>query len=93
MAKILIVDDNPSNRSLLVEILTNSGYAIREASDGGEALVLVSAERPDLVITDILTPTMDGYEFVRRLRSTTEIAHTPVIFCTAVFRERSMSRE
>src|SRR5690349_13769439 len=88
MAKILIVDDNPTNRSLLVEILKNSGHSIREASDGGEALVLVSADRPDLVITDILMPTMDGYEFVRRLRSTTDIAHTPVIFCTAVFRER-----
>ena len=88
MAKILIVDDNPSNRSLLVELLRSCGHTIREASDGGEALALVSAERPDLVITDILMPTMDGYEFVRRLRSTTEIAHTPVIFWTAVFRER-----
>jgi len=88
VAKILIVDDNPSNRSLLVEILSNCGHSIREASDGGEALTLVSAERPDLVITDILMPTMDGYEFVRRLRSVTEIAHTPVIFWTAVFRER-----
>jgi len=88
VAKILIVDDNPGNRSLLVEILRSCGHMIREASDGGEALALVSAERPDLVITDILMPTMDGYEFVRRLRSTAEIAHTPVIFWTAVFRER-----
>jgi two-component system, cell cycle sensor histidine kinase and response regulator CckA len=88
VAKILIVDDNPGNRSLLVEILGRSGHTIREASDGGEALALVSAERPDLVIADILMPAMDGYEFGRRLRSTPEIAHTPVIFWTAVFRER-----
>jgi CheY-like chemotaxis protein len=88
VAKILIVDDNPGNRSLLVDILRNCGHTIREAADGGEALALVSAERPDLVITDILMPTMDGYEFVRRLRSAQEIAHTPVIFWTAVFRER-----
>jgi CheY-like chemotaxis protein len=88
MAKILIVDDNPGNRSLLMEILRSAGHSIREASDGGEALALVSAERPDLVITDILMPTMDGYEFVRRLRSVADIAHTPVIFWTAVFRER-----
>ena len=96
MAKILIVDDNPGNRSLLVEILGNCGHTIREASDGGEALALVSAERPDLVITDILMPTMDGYEFVRRLRSAPEIAHTPVIFWTAIFREhdaRDLARE
>jgi CheY-like chemotaxis protein/signal transduction histidine kinase len=51
-------------------------------------LALASTERPDLVITDILMPTMDGYELVRRLRSVREIAHTPVIFWTAVFRER-----
>jgi len=88
VAKILIVDDNPGNRSLLVEILGGCGHTIREASDGGEALAIVSSERPDLVITDILMPTMDGYEFVRRLRSAAEIAHTPVIFWTAVFRER-----
>lgn len=88
MAKILIVDDNPSDRSLLVNILRSCGHTIREASDGGEALALVSAERPDLVITDILMPTMDGYEFVRQLRSITDIAHTAVIFSTAIFRER-----
>ncbi len=96
MAKILIVDDNPGNRSLLVEILGRSGHAVREASDGSEALALVSSERPDLVIADILMPAMDGYEFARRLRSTPEIAHTPVIFWTAVFREsdaKDLARE
>jgi PAS domain S-box-containing protein len=59
-------------------------------------LALVSSEHPDLVITDILMPTMDGYEFVRRLRSAREIAHTPVIFCTAHFREydaKDLARE
>jgi CheY-like chemotaxis protein len=96
VARILIVDDNPGNRSLLVEILVSCGHTVREASDGGEALALVSAERPDLVITDILMPTMDGYEFVRRLRSVAELAHTPVIFWTAVFREhdaKDLARE
>jgi two-component system cell cycle sensor histidine kinase/response regulator CckA len=88
MAKILIVDDNPSNRSLLVQFLGYLGHSLREAVDGAEALALVSSERPDLVITDILMPTMDGYELVRRLRSASDLAHTPVIFWTAHFRER-----
>jgi two-component system cell cycle sensor histidine kinase/response regulator CckA len=88
LAKILIVDDNPSNRSLLVQFLSYVGHSLREAVDGAEALALVSSERPDLVITDILMPTMDGYELVRRLRSASEIAQTPVIFWTAHFRER-----
>jgi len=88
MAKILIVDDNPSNRSLLVQFLSGIGHSLREAADGPEALALISSERPGLVITDIMMPTMDGYELVRRLRSTPEIAHTPVILWTAHFRER-----
>src|SRR5207248_5283515 len=88
MAKILIVDDNPTIRSCLVTLLGYGGHALREASDGAEGLALASAEHPDLVISDILMPTMDGYEFVRRLRSAPEIARTPVIFCTAHFRER-----
>jgi CheY-like chemotaxis protein len=88
MAKILIVDDNPSNRSFLVTLLGYYGHSLREASDGAEALDLVLAERPDLVIADILMPIMDGYEFVRRLRAVDDIASTPVIFCTAHFGER-----
>jgi signal transduction histidine kinase/DNA-binding response OmpR family regulator len=88
MAKILIVDDNPADRNLLVRMLSHEGHLLLEASDGAEALALVSAERPDLVISDILMPTMDGYELVRCLRSAPEIAGTPVIFCTAHFRER-----
>src|SRR5689334_9143728 len=86
--KILVVDDNPTIRSFLVTLLGYGGHELQEASDGAEALALASAERPDLVISDILMPTMDGYEFVRRLRSVPDIARTPVIFCTAHFRER-----
>src|SRR3954469_24656029 len=88
MPKILVVDDNQANRGYLVALLGYGGHALFEACDGAEALVLVAAERPDLVITDILMPTMDGYEFVRQLRALPEIAGTPVIFCTAHFRER-----
>src|ERR1700686_2645148 len=54
-----------------------------EASDGAEALLLVRTHHPDLVITDILMPTMDGYEFVRQLRTDPAIAATAVVFFTA----------
>src|SRR6202030_2939389 len=87
VATILIVDDGPGNREYLVAVLGDSGHRLLEAADGAEALALARTEHPDLVIADILMPTMDGYEFVRRLRSNAEIAHTPVIFCTAHFRE------
>jgi len=53
------------------------------AGDGEEALAMVRAERPDVVITDILMPLMDGYEFARRLRADPLVAQTPIIFHTA----------
>ncbi|MES2570508.1 MAG: ATP-binding protein [Verrucomicrobiota bacterium] len=88
MAKILIVDDYPANRSFLVTLLGYGGHELIEAGDGREALEKVWAESPALVVTDVLMPTMDGFEFVRQLRSEPRIAATPVIFCTACYLER-----
>ncbi len=68
MATILIVDDLSTNRKFLVTLLRHHGHRLLEAADGREALAAVQAERPDLVITDVLMPVMDGYEFVRQLR-------------------------
>ncbi|MBE0612688.1 MAG: EAL domain-containing protein [Burkholderiales bacterium] len=83
MSTILVVDDQQDNRALLVTLLGYQGYRMREAADGAEALAAVRGERPDLVISDILMPTMDGYEFVRRLRAEPALAATPVVFYTA----------
>jgi diguanylate cyclase (GGDEF)-like protein len=88
MAKILVVDDSPVNRELIAAVLRRAQHQVVEAADGAEALRCVRAERPNLVICDILMPTMDGYEFVRRMRSDREVASTSVIFCTATFLER-----
>jgi signal transduction histidine kinase/DNA-binding response OmpR family regulator len=87
MAKILIVDDHPTNRQFLVTLLAYAGYELLEAGDGAEALALLRAERPQLVITDILMPTMDGYEFARQVRADPEIAHAQIIFYTATYLE------
>ncbi len=92
MTTILIVDDRPANREFLVTLLSYSGHRLLEAADGAEGLALARAERPDLVIADILMPTMDGYEFVHRLRSEPEIAGTPVIFYTAHYHEPEARR-
>jgi CheY-like chemotaxis protein len=88
MATILIVDDRPTNREYLVTLLGYASHRLLQAADGAEALAIASAEHPDLVIADILMPTMDGYEFVRRLRATPAIMQTPVIFCTAHYHEQ-----
>src|SRR5712691_6587265 len=88
MATVLVVDDNAANRELIVTLLTHKGHGSLEAADGAEALALVRKERPELVICDILMPTMDGYEFVRQLRADPAIAYTEVIFYSAYYREQ-----
>jgi PAS domain S-box-containing protein len=87
MSTILIVDDRPANREFLVTLLGYGGHRLLEAADGAEGLAVTRAARPDLVIADILMPTMDGYEFVRRLRADPAIADTRVIFYTAHYHE------
>jgi putative two-component system response regulator len=80
---ILIVEDCPINRRFLGKLMHCIGYQFREAENGAEALALLRGQRADLVISDVLMPAMDGFEFVRRLRSETELARTPVIFFSA----------
>ena len=87
MARILVVDDNATNRDLIATLLGYAGHEVDEAADGAEALQKVRDAPPALVICDILMPTMDGYEFVRRLRAEPAIAHLDVVFCTATFME------
>ena len=69
MATILIVDDKPVNRQFLATLLGYRGHCLLEAEDGAEALERARAELPDLIITDLLMPTMDGYELIRQLRA------------------------
>src|SRR5258708_11958983 len=88
MPKILIVDDRPTNREFLTTLLGYGGHRLLEAGDGAEGLAITKAEHPDLVIADILMPTMDGYEFVRRLRCDPSVEKTTVIFYTATYHER-----
>jgi len=85
MAKILVVDDRPTNRQFLLTLFSYGGHALLEAADGAEALDRVRAEHPDLVVTDILMPAMDGYQFVQELRADPDIASTRIIFYTATY--------
>jgi len=87
-ASILIVDDHVLNREFLMTLLGFSGHRLMAAASGTEALALMEDERPDLVISDILMPNMDGYEFVARMRANPATAQIPIIFYTATYRER-----
>src|ERR1700679_2885043 len=92
MAKILIVDDNALNRKLLASLLHHEGHETLEAVDGKDALEAMHNGKPQLVMSDILMPTMDGYEFVRQLRADAEFSETPVIFHTAHYHEPEAQR-
>jgi signal transduction histidine kinase len=92
VSSILVLDDRPDDRELLTTLLGHAGYETREASTGEEALGLVRAERPDLIISDILMPSMNGFEFVRRLRSDPGTNTIPVIFYTANYVEGEVKK-
>ena len=81
MLKILIAEDDRELRQLFGHVLTKNGYAVREVSDGQEALEALRTDYFDLIISDIMMPRVDGYELVRRLRE--EGSQTPVLMITA----------
>jgi DNA-binding response OmpR family regulator len=81
--KILIVDDDIDTLKLVGLMLERQGYSIAVASNGALGLNKASAERPDLILLDVMMPDMDGYEVTRRLRSDPALAHIPIIMFTA----------
>jgi signal transduction histidine kinase/CheY-like chemotaxis protein len=85
MTSVLVVDDRPENRDLLANLLRYRDYRVTEAGDGPAALALVRKDPPDLIISDILMPQMDGYQFVRQMREDPKLARLPVIFNSAHF--------
>ena len=88
--KILVAEDDAEARELLLLSLADGDYDLLEAADGIEALHLLRTEHPDLLITDIVMPRMDGYELVRKLRQDESMSATPVIFCSASYHEREV---
>lgn len=81
--EILVVDDEPENVVLLERILKASGYEVRAAYDGAEALQTVESGNPDIVLLDLMLPDMSGYEVCSRLHNNPETQHIPVIIITA----------
>jgi adenylate cyclase len=82
-ARILVVDDNETNRDILVTRLTKHGYETLQAADGEEALVSAAQHRPDLMLLDVEMPKLDGFEVCRRLKKDPAMPFMPIILCTA----------
>jgi len=83
-ARILVVDDDESIRELLRLHLSSAGYEVQVAEDAIAAGYLVLKGPPDLIITDVSMPHMDGFEFVAALRADSALPRIPVIFLTSV---------
>ncbi|HHT48574.1 MAG TPA: response regulator [Firmicutes bacterium] len=86
MAKILIIEDHALSRQMLDTLLGYMGHTVLKAANGEQALNYAKKVVPDLIISDILMPGMDGLELVRRLRQEATLRSTPVIFYTATYR-------
>src|SRR3990170_892645 len=83
-AKILVVDDTPANVKLLGDLLGSKGYQVSTAVNGEEALAKVAAEKPDLVLLDVMMPGMSGYEVCRKIRENPATAILPVVMATSL---------
>jgi class 3 adenylate cyclase len=81
--RILIVDDNETNRDILRTRLSPHGYELLEAADGEETLLVVREHRPDLILLDVMMPKIDGIEVCRRLKSDPDLPFTAIILVTA----------
>ncbi|KIQ05582.1 Fis family transcriptional regulator [Agrobacterium tumefaciens] len=90
---ILIVDDSKTIRQMLREALKDEHYAIVEASDGREALIIIQALIPDIVISDIHMPEVDGISFITSVRSDPRLKALPILVLTtedeSPFKERA----
>lgn len=83
LGKILVIEDNRDSRDILSKLLRMSGYDVMSASDGELGYTAAIKHEPDLIITDIHMPRMDGIEFVKRIRLEDALAETPVLVVTA----------
>ena len=81
--KVLVVDDSPTERHVLVELLTRNGYQVITAESGEEGIEKAKSELPDLVVMDVVMPGLNGYQATRTLTRNETTKHIPIIVCTS----------
>jgi twitching motility two-component system response regulator PilH len=81
--KILVVDDSPTERHFLTELLTKNGYQVITAESGEESIEKAKSESPDLVLMDVVMPGLNGFQATRTLTRDDATKHIPVIVCTS----------
>lgn len=85
--KILVVDDSPTERHFLSDMLIKKGYEVITAENGDEAIVKTKTELPDLVLMDVIMPGLNGFQATRSITRDDATKHIPVIMCTSKTQE------
>ena len=81
--KILIVDDSPTERYYLTDILVKNGFSVTTADNGEDALLKIRSERPELILMDVVMPGSNGFQITRAISKDPEMADIPVIICSS----------
>ena len=81
--KILIVDDSPTERYYLTDILVRNGFSVTTADNGEEAIARIRAERPELILMDVVMPGANGFQITRSIARDPELAAVPIVICSS----------
>jgi DNA-binding response OmpR family regulator len=90
--RILVVEDEAALAKVLKMRLEIEGFEVRTAGDGAEGMEMIAAERPDLVVVDLMMPVMDGYGMTKAIKTDPALASIPVLVLSALKQEREMER-
>lgn len=82
MSKVLVVEDSPTQREIMIDLLKGSGLKVTVANDGVEALEQIQLSCPDIVVMDVVMPKMNGYELCRRLKTDPKTQNVRVVMCS-----------
>jgi two-component system, cell cycle response regulator DivK len=82
-ARILVVEDQEDNRTILRDLLTSVGFVVLEATTGEEGVRMAEEHEPDLILMDIQLPLLDGYEATRRIKARAELRAIPILAVTS----------
>jgi twitching motility two-component system response regulator PilH len=81
--KVLIVDDSPTERYFLTDILVKNGFSVSTAENGEDALIKIKADKPQLILMDVVMPGQNGFQITRAISRDPETQDIPVIICTS----------
>jgi DNA-binding response OmpR family regulator len=84
MGKILLVDDDQGATRLLEHILSEDGHEVKSINNSDDTLPAALSYDPNLIVLDLMMPSVDGLDVCRNLRATSQLAHTPIVFFTSV---------